>query len=74
MAIHGAPARFQSDQGTQLVEASKQVKSWDWSRVHQHLNDVGAEWQIVPTGGQNFNKQAERMIGLVKNCLEQSNQ
>jgi hypothetical protein len=54
------------------VVTSKQVKSWDWSKVHQHLEGVGSEWQIVPTGGQHFNGQAERMIGLVKKCLEQS--
>ncbi len=30
MAIHGAPARFQSDQGRQLLAAAKQIRSWDW--------------------------------------------
>jgi hypothetical protein len=33
MALYGAPKRFQSDQGMQLVAASRQVKAWDWSRV-----------------------------------------
>ncbi len=70
MALHGAPKRFQSDQGTQLVAASKQVKAWDWSRVHQQAEGVGAEWHVVPTGGQHFNVQAERMIGILKKCLE----
>jgi hypothetical protein len=41
-------------------------------RVCQHLDGVGVEWQIFPTGGQHFNGQAERMIGLVKSCLDQS--
>ncbi len=27
MAIHGAPSRFQSDQGTQLVAAAKQIRT-----------------------------------------------
>jgi hypothetical protein len=70
MALHGAPKRFQSDQGTQLVAASKQVKAWDWSRVRQQADGVGAEWHVVPTGGQHFNGQAERMIGILKKCLE----
>jgi hypothetical protein len=70
MALHGAPKRFQSDQGTQLVAASKQVKAWDWSRVHQQADSAGAEWHVVPTGGQHFNWQAERMIGILKRCLE----
>jgi transposase InsO family protein len=70
MALHGAPKQFQSDQGTQLVAASKQVKTWDWSRVHQQAESAGAEWHVVPTGGQHFNGQAERMIGILKSFLE----
>jgi hypothetical protein len=31
---------------------------------------VTAEWHIVPTGGQHYNGQAERLIGLLKRCLE----
>jgi hypothetical protein len=26
----------------------------------------GIEWHLVPTGGQHFNGQAERMIGILK--------
>jgi hypothetical protein len=29
----------------------------------------GIEWTLVPTGGQHFNGQAERMIGLIKKQL-----
>jgi hypothetical protein len=29
MALHRAPRRFQSDQGTQLVAASKQLDTWN---------------------------------------------
>jgi hypothetical protein len=71
MAIHGAPSRFQSDQGTQLVAAAKQIRTWDWSKVHSEVGARGAEWHLVPTGAQHFNGQAERMIGLLKPCLEQ---
>jgi hypothetical protein len=72
MAIHGAPSRFQSDQGTQLVAAAKQIRTWDWSRVYSEVGARGAEWHLVPTGAQHFNGQAERMIGLLKPCLEQA--
>jgi hypothetical protein len=70
MALHGAPKRFQSDQGTQLVAASKQLATWDWTAVHEQAERAGAEWHIVPTGGQHYNGQAERLIGLLKKCLE----
>ena len=63
MSLHGEPKRFQSDQGTQLVAASKQVASWDWSKIHQFADGAGVDWQAVPTGGQHFNGQAERIIG-----------
>ncbi len=70
MALHGAPKRFQSDQGTQLVAASKQLATWDWTAVHAMAERESAEWHIVPTGGQHYNSQAERLIGLLKRCLE----
>ncbi len=72
MAIHGAPSRFQSYQGTQLVAAAKQIRAWDWSKVHSEVGARGAEWHLVPTGAQHFNGQAERKIGLLKPCLEQA--
>jgi hypothetical protein len=59
MAMHGAPSRFQSDQGTQLVAAAKQIRTWDWTRVHSEGGARGAEWHLVPTGTQHFNGQAE---------------
>ena len=64
MAIHGAPSRFQSDQGTQLVAAAKQIRTWDWSKVHSEVGARGAEWHLVPTGAQHFNGQAERIKTL----------
>jgi hypothetical protein len=55
MALHRAPKRFQSDQGTQLVAASKQLAPWDWTAVHEMAEGVNAEWHIVPMGGQHYN-------------------
>jgi hypothetical protein len=70
MALDGAPKRFQSDQGTQLVAASKQVATWDWTAVHEVVEKVGAEWHVVLTGGQHYNDQADRLNNLLKRCLE----
>jgi hypothetical protein len=52
------------------VAASKQLATWDWTAVHEQAERAGAEWHIVPTGGQHYNGQAERLIGLLKRCLE----
>ncbi len=70
MALHGAPKKFQSDQGTQLVAASKQLATWDWTAVYEMAEGVNAEWHIIPRGGQHNKGQAERLIGLLKRCLE----
>jgi hypothetical protein len=69
MCDRGTPTRFQSDRGEQLVAAAKQVSSWDFKEVIQWAGKKGTEWTLVPTGGQHFNGQAERMIGLIKNQL-----
>ncbi len=53
-----------------MVAASKQLAIWDWTAVHEQAEKMGAEWHIVPTGGQHYNGQAERLIGLLKWCLE----
>ncbi len=38
--------------------------------MRQQADGVGAEWHVVPIGGQHFNGQAERLIGILKKCLE----
>jgi hypothetical protein len=65
----GTPTRFQSDRGEQLVAAAKQISSWNFDEVIHWAGRKGIEWTLVPTGGQHFNGQAERMIGLIKKQL-----
>jgi hypothetical protein len=72
MSVRGTPTRFQSDRGEQLVAAAKQVATWDFKEVVQWAGRKGIEWTLVPTGGQHFNGQAERMIGLIKKQLWQT--
>jgi hypothetical protein len=69
MSVRGTPTRFQSDRGEQLVAAAKQVATWDFKEVVQWAGRKGIEWTLVPTGGQHFNRQAERMIRLIKQQL-----
>jgi hypothetical protein len=52
------------------VAASKQMATWDWLAVHETVEKARAEWHVVPTGGEHYNGQAERLIGLLKKCLE----
>jgi hypothetical protein len=72
MGLRGTPTRFHSDRGEQLVAAAKQVSTWDFKEVIQWAGKKGIEWTLVPTGGQHFNGQAERMIGLIKKQLWQT--
>ncbi len=72
MCLRGIPTRFQSDRGEQLVAATKQVTSCDFMEVIQWAGRKGIEWVLVPTGGQHFNGQAERMIGLIKRQIWRS--
>ena len=66
ICMRGTPARIYSDRGTQLVEAAKQVTSWNFSQIQEWCNEKKFVWEFVPTQGQHMNGQAERMIGLVK--------
>jgi uncharacterized membrane protein len=72
MCIRGVPSRVQSDRGEQLVASSKQVIRWNFDSILQWAEKRGIESVLMPTGGQHFNGQAERMIGLVKKQIRQS--
>ncbi len=54
------------------MAASKQVTKWNFDDIMQWAGKKGIEWVLVPTGGQHFNGQAERMIGLIKMQIWQS--
>jgi hypothetical protein len=66
MCKRGVPSQIQSDMGEQLVAASKQVSAWDLEGVREWAGRKGIEWHLMPTGGQHFNGEAERMIGILK--------
>ncbi len=72
MCERGVPSRIQSDRGGQLVAASKQLAAWNFEGVQEWAGKSGIEWHLVPTGGQHFNGQAERMIGILKKQIRRS--
>ncbi len=72
MCLNGVPSRIQSDRGEQLVAASKQIAKWNFNDVMQWARRKGVEWILVPIGGQHFNGQVEKMIGLIKKQIWRS--
>jgi hypothetical protein len=66
MCARGVLSRIQSDRGEQLVATSKQIGTWNFEGVREWAGKKGIEWHLVPTGGQHFNGQAKRMIGVLK--------
>jgi hypothetical protein len=72
MCARGMPSRIQSDRGEQLVAVLKQLAAWNFERVREWAGKNGIEWHLVPPGGQHFNRQAERMIGILKKQIWRS--
>jgi hypothetical protein len=65
-------SRIQSDRGEQLVATLKQISAWNFEGVREWAGRNGIEWHLVPTGGQHFNRQAKRMIGILKKQIWRS--
>ena len=61
VCIHGSPKKIISDQGDQLVAASKRVVNWDFSEVKSWGAARRISWELVPVGGQHMNGQAEKI-------------
>ena len=67
--LRGTPRRIQSDPGTQLVAAAKQVGTWDFSKLTEWASGAKTEWHFVPADSQHYNGCAESMIKSTKNQL-----
>jgi hypothetical protein len=59
-------------QGGPASSSFETDEEWDFGRVQEWVGKNGIEWHLVPTGGQHFNGQAERMIGILKKQVHQS--
>ena len=70
ICVRGTPSKVQSDRSTQLVAEAKQVGSWDFSEIRDWCAAKKFMWELIPTGAQHQNGQAERLIGIVKKVLD----
>ena len=76
MNRRGAPKQIISDQGTQLVSASKDVadlvKAWNWSKIREVTTQgatSGPTWTFVPKEGQHQNGVAESLVKITNKTL-----
>ena len=70
ICIKGTPSKIQSDRGTQLVPAAKQVGGWDFSEIRDWCAAKKFTWELIPTGVQHQNGPAECLFGLIKKVLD----
>ena len=72
-SIRGIPTKIISDQGTQLIAASKEVEGMlellDWSSVKGWTAKHKVEWEFVPIRGQHVNGCAEAIVKSTKKLL-----
>ena len=70
MSLRGTPSYMQSDPGTQLKAAGKEVELWRCEEVVEFAAGRRIKWRVVPTAAQHCNGLAERMIGVTKKVLK----
>jgi hypothetical protein len=70
--LRGVPSRIQSDPGSQLLAAAKQLGTWDFSRITEWATGVQTEWYVIPTDSQHHNGIAEALIKSTKKQLTSS--
>ena len=71
--MRGCPGEIISDQGSQLVAASKDVsdltKDWNWDTVSSWAGDNKIKWKIVPAEAHHHNGLSESMIKSAKRSI-----
>ena len=72
-SLRGCPAEIISDQGAQLVAASKDIsdltKDWNWETVSSWAGTNKIKWKVVPAEAHHHNGLSESMIRSVKRSL-----
>ena len=73
VSIRGWPSKIYSDNGTQLVGASKELKSivkgLGWNEIQDNGSKHGTEWCFYPADAPWYNGTAESLIKSVKRAL-----
>ena len=74
VAIRGCPGEIQSDQGSQLIAAAKDiaqlVEQWDWKPIHEWATNNKIKWRLAPAEGQHQNGLSESLIKLTKRSIQ----
>ena len=74
VSIRGCPLEIQSDQGSQLIAAAKDiaqlVQGWDWSSVKRWATSNRIKWTLAPAEGQHQNGLSESLIKSVKRSIK----
>ena len=72
-SLRGWPCRFFSDQGTQLVGASNELKKTiarlDWKSIQELGHERGTEWSFSPASAPWYNGATESLVKCTKKAL-----
>ena len=73
-SIRGCPSEIQSDQGSQLIAAAKDiadlVAKWDWQPIQQWAVRHQIKWTLAPAEGPHQNGLSESLIRSVKRTIK----
>ena len=74
ICIRGCPKEIQSDEGSQLIAAAKEIAQlvgdWDWDPVHEWATANVIQWKLAPAEGQHQNGLIESLIKSVKHSIK----
>ena len=74
VSIRGCPGEIQSDQGSQLIAAAKDiaqlVEKWDWKPIHEWAANSKIKWTLAPAEGQHQNGLSESLVKITKRAIK----
>ena len=74
VSLNGYPSKLLSDNGTQLIAASKELtaitKTWDWKKIKEYGVMKGLQWIFTPADAPWQNGVTEALIRSVKRAIE----